>query len=299
MQKFIYAVILTGWTLMSFAQTAATRLDSVKIIPKDTTYWKHDAQLSVNANQGSFSRNWQGGGVNSIALGVSLNAGFEYMNKRFNWTGQAQLQYGIVKNAGQESRKSVDRIFLDTKAGYRLNTVWLAFGDVNLLSQFASGYQYTALTGGGERITLISNFFAPAYLTESIGLEYKPTTYFNIQFGAGTIRQTFVTDDNITAGSPKRYGVPVGRRVRNEAAFQVVTNYDRDIAKNIHLRARYLVFATYQNLGTVDHRLDFTLTAKINKFVNTTLTGIVLYDKDQATSVQYSQSLALGFLYAF
>lgn len=280
------------------AQTP-TRLDSIKIIPIDTVYWKRSAQVGINLNQGSFSSNWKGGGVNSVALGAFFNAKSDYMQRRFNWTSEVQLQYGIVKNEGQGSRKNVDRIFLDTKVGYRLSPVWLAFGNINFLSQFAPGYRYETLTGGGERSLLISNFFAPAFLTESMGLEYKPAPYFNLQFGLGTIRQTFVLDDSIEFGEPTRYGVPPGKTVRNEFAFQLIANYDRNIAENLNLKARYLLFANYATLNAIDHRLDVSLTAKVNRFVNVNLTGIFLYDKDQDDAIQYSQGLAIGFLYAF
>ncbi|GAB3246268.1 DUF3078 domain-containing protein [Larkinella harenae] len=293
--SIILAVLLGCFT----GVMAQTKLDSVKVIPIDTVYWKRSAQFGINLNQGSFSSNWKGGGVNSVALGSFFNARSDYMQRRFNWTGEVQLQYGIVKNQGQTSRKNVDRLFLDTKVGHRLSEKWLAFGNINFLSQFAPGYRYEDVAGGGERNVLISTFLAPGFLTESIGLEYKPVTYFNLQFGLGTIRQTFVVDDNITVGEPTRYGVAPGKTVRNEFAFQLIANYDRNIMDNLNLKARYQLFANYATLNAIDHRLDIALTAKINKYVNVNLTGIVLYDKDQDDAIQYSQGLAIGFLYSF
>jgi hypothetical protein len=298
MKIAFFLLLLLGWSTIAMAQKP-TRLDSIKVVPIDTVYWKRSAQAGINLNQGSFSSNWKGGGVNSIALGAFFNAKSDYMKRRFNWTSEVQLQYGIVKNQGQDSRKNVDRIFLDTKVGHRLSSVWLAFGNLNFLSQFATGYRYEPLPGGGERNVLISNFFAPAYLTESMGLEYKPTTYFNLQFGLGTIRQTFVTDDAITIGEPLRYGVAPGKNVRNEFAFQLIANFDRNLMENLNLKARYQLFANYATLNAIDHRLDIALTAKVNKYVNVNLTGIVLYDKDQDDAIQYSQGLAIGFLYSF
>ncbi|RRB03820.1 DUF3078 domain-containing protein [Larkinella rosea] len=298
MKKSAFILFFICGSILSMAQKP-TRLDSIKVVPLDTVYWKRTAQFGINLNQGSFSSNWKGGGVNSVALGAFLNAKSDYMQRRFNWTSEIQLQYGMLKNQGQGARKSVDRIFLDTKVGHRLNPVWLAFGNLNFQSQFATGYRYETLTSGGERSVLISNFFAPAYLTESVGLEYKPTTYFNLQFGLGTIRQTFVTDDSISIGEPTRYGVEPGKTVRNEFAFQLIANLDKNIAENLNLKARYQLFANYATLNAIDHRLDVSLTAKINKYVNVNLTGILLYDKDQDNAIQYSQGLAIGFLYSF
>ncbi|MGA0556904.1 DUF3078 domain-containing protein [Larkinella sp. VNQ87] len=298
MKKSIVLVTLVIWSTFAMAQKP-TKLDSIKIIPLDTVYWKRSAQFGINLNQGSFSSNWKGGGVNSVALGAFFNAKSDYMQRRFNWTSEVQLQYGIVKNEGQNSRKNVDRIFLDTKVGNRLSPVWLAFGNINFLSQFAPGYRYETLPSGGERSVLISSLFSPAFLTESIGLEYKPVTYFNLQFGLGTIRQTFVLDDDITIGEPTRYGVPPGKNVRNEFAFQLIANFDKNVAENLNLKARYQLFANYATLDAIDHRLDLALTAKVNKYINVNLTGIFLYDQDQDDAIQYSQGLAIGFLYSF
>jgi hypothetical protein len=41
------------------------------------------------------------------------------------------------------------------------------------------------------------------------------------------------------------------------------------------------------------------LTAKVNKFINVSLGGILLYDFDQDSGVQLSQAFSLGFLYTF
>lgn len=280
-------------------QVSTVQVDTIKAVKKDTTYWKRSGQTGINLNQGSFSNNWTGGGVNSIALGLLLNAKADYLRDRFNWTSEIQFQYGIVKNEGQGMRKNVDRLFVDSKAGYRISKSWQLFGSGSLLSQFAPGYKYENLTGGGERIVLISGFFAPAYITEAIGLEYKPNSFFNLQLSPATLRQTILSNDDVSVGEPKRYGVPEGRRVRNEAAFQALVNYDRDVAKNLNLKARYLLFANYATFYAIDHRLDFSLTAKINRFVNVNFTGIILYDKDQDNAVQYSQGLAIGLLYKF
>jgi hypothetical protein len=69
----------------------------------------------------------------------------------------------------------------------------------------------------------------------------------------------------------------------------------------VNLKWRYVMFANYETLEakTIDHRLDLNLTAKVNKFVNVSLGGILLYDFDQDSGVQLSQAFSLGVLYTF
>ncbi|WP_254448872.1 DUF3078 domain-containing protein [Spirosoma rhododendri] len=270
-------------------------VDSVVVRP-DSTYWRHKLEAGLNLNQGSFSGNWKGGGVNSIALGLLLNARLSYRRNRFNWNVSTQMQYGIVKNAQQRLRKNTDRLYVDAKAGYRISTRWQWFGSVNLLTQFAPGYDYVTLPSGQEQANPISNLFAPAYLTESLGISYEPNDVFDLRLGVFTIRQTFVIDPAVRRYVPQNYGVPLDQTVRNEVAFQALFNYDQDIAQNINLKFRYLFFVDYRNLKATDHRLDFTLTGKINSLLNATLNGVVLYDQDQDYQIQYSQALSVGLL---
>ena len=49
--------------------------------PKDTTYWLKEIAGGINLNQGSFSSNWTGGGVNSVALGFYLNGRANYKKR--------------------------------------------------------------------------------------------------------------------------------------------------------------------------------------------------------------------------
>ena len=61
------------------------------------------------------------------------------------------------------------------------------------------------------------------------------------------------------------------------------------------------MFANYQTFEpkTVDHRLDIGLTAKVNKFMNVSLGGIMIYDYDQDSRAQFAEAFTLGILYSF
>lgn len=266
---------------------------------KDTTYWKNSIQTGLNFNQSSFSGNWKAGGVNSVALGAFFNGKFNYSKNKMLFDNEIQLQYGVVKNDGQSTRKNIDRIFIDSKLGYGISKSWNLFYSINFLSQFDIGNNYGTDATGKETQTIISRFMSPAYLTQSLGVEYKPVDFFSLRFGTGTLRQTFVTDLELYKTEPKNYGVPIGKTLRNEMAFQFIANFDKDVLPNLNLKARALIFSNYEDLAATDVRFDANLTAKINKWVNVNLSGVLLYDQDMDTKIQYSQTLALGFLYTF
>jgi hypothetical protein len=79
----------------------------------------------------------------------------------------------------------------------------------------------------------------------------------------------------------------------------LVANLEKDIAKNVSLKSRYSMFANYEKLKSIDHRLDATLMARINRFINTSLTTVAIYDDDSDAKIQASQAIALGLIYKF
>lgn len=262
-------------------------------------YWRNWTAFGINVNQATFSDNWGGGGVNSLALGGQFSYKTDYTKDDKNYVAEFLLKYGKLKNKGQLSRKTADRIFLDNKVSLKLSKNWGFFGSVNFESQFDMGYSYSKNAQGNEIRTLLSSFMAPGYLTESIGFEYKPTKSFFIRIGTGTARQTFVLDTTLYKTNPKNFGVTQGNSFRNELAFQIVGAIDKDIAKNLNLKSRYTMFANYEQLSTIDNRLDLTLTAQVNRLINVSIGAIVLYDDDTADRVQASQAMSFGLVYKF
>lgn len=303
LRNFIFLSLCILASLPSLAQDEML-IDSIRNVLKQEieldTSWKKKVEFGANLNQGSFSSNWTGGSVNSIAVGAHLNAMFQYEKGRNSWRNDFQAQYGVVRNQGQESRKSLDRLFFDTKYGHEVSDHWSLIASLNFLSQFTAGYDYDKNPDGDLVRRKVSGLFSPAYLTEAVGIEYRPNDYFFLTFSPGAVRQTIVSDLNLYKTFPKNYGVPIGQRVRTEVALmQLIANFDKKVAQNLNLKFRYQLFANYKNLGAIDHRLDAILTAKINKYWNVNLGAIMVYDQDQSLDVQLAQSLSIGFLYTF
>jgi len=263
--------------------------------------WKTKLQTGLNINQASFSDNWKGGGVNSVSWNALLNANADYASGKYEWTNDLEMVYGNVKNKDQGVRKNADRIFFESKLSYNLRKPWRLFFSTTFMSQFDVGYDYKKDINGADSILRISSFMSPGYLTEALGFEYKPVEWFSAQFGVGALRQTFVTDQSLydTSGNQKLYGVNKGQVMRNQIVFQFVMEMNKEIMKNVTLKARYLGIADYQKLngqGFV-HRLDVNIIARVNKYINTSIGTVVLYDFDQDKDVQFSQLLNIGILY--
>lgn len=282
----------------------------------EVNYWKHWTKFGLNANQASFSDNWNAGGVNSVAIGGLAWHKSEYNKNNFNFITEVDLKYGKIKNKDQLAKKNNDRIFWDNKLSYKLAKYWAVYFSLTFESQFDLGFKYSRDEDGNEMIyETVSSFMGPGYFTESLGLEFKPDNTFSVRLGTGTARQTLVLDDRVrpltVAEYAERYpenkpidkdqekfGLRPGEKVKNDLAFQLTANLDRNLSKNLNLKSRYNLFADYKMIKDPDHRLDATLTAKVTSLVNVSLSGILMYDSDQHPDVQYSQALALGLVYA-
>jgi hypothetical protein len=289
--------------LFVFIITAHTMMAQIVLV--DTvTHWKKKLAASFSLNQASFSSNWKAGGINSIGLNGMFNYKANYAHARDTWDNEIDLAYGFVRNSGQGFRKNIDRIFLDTKYGYKLSSKWSLFTALNFLSQFSKGYNYVDDATGVEQALLISDIFAPAFITSSWGLEYMPASYFKVRFSPFSPRLTIVTDPErfITTVGPEPYGVDPSGTTRWEwLAFQLLADFNKEIASNVNLKWRYMMYANYQTIEakTIDHRLDLNLDVKAGRFVTIGLGGILLYDFDQDSEAQLSQVFNIGFSYSF
>lgn len=291
--------------------------------PKDSTsnwakHWKYTLDAGINVNQAAFSESWKGGGVNNVAFGAYLFGSLDYNKDKWTWNNTLKTQYGQIltfnRNANNKQvgnlRKAQDYFDLVSKADYKISKMWRAFGQVNFLTQFDKGYDYRGVDPGGKDIRArLSNFMAPGYLTESVGIEFKPVDWFYVNVGLIALRQTFVIDTTLYNEVPANYGVEIGKRVNNQIGFSLETAIDKNVHKNVNLKFKYRAFKDYtdpnrllgngqENLsGQMVHRIDALISAKITKYIVTSLGAIVLYDATQDKRVQWSQGLALGIAY--
>ncbi len=266
----------------------------------DTLLWKKKLNFSLNLNQASFSSNWKAGGINAFGFNTLFNYKTNYKEDRNSWDNDIDLAFGFVDNSGLGYRKTIDRIYLDTKYGYDLSHDWGLFTALNFLSQFTNGYKYA----DDNTSQLISGFFAPAFITGSLGFEYHPVDYFKVRIAPIAPRITIVRDPArfVPAVGPEPYGVNPADNVRYEwLGFNLWAEFDKKIYENVNLKWRYVLFANYEELAAkkLDHRLDLDLIAKVGKYINVSLGGILLYDYDQDNEAQLSEVFSIGFLYTF
>lgn len=287
-------------------EKVTTNFKDTVSVKQDTTYWQRSVTGGVNFNQASFN-NWVGGGVNSLAIGGVVAARALYEKGKTSWDNTADFQLGYIAQRGV-TRKASDQLIIISVLGHKISPKWDLFASTTFNTYFAPGFRYDNLPAGTSDLKT-SSFFAPAQLALAWGLAYKPNDEFSVRISPFAPRFTFLLDDAvrfregpdkviIPDRNAKAYGVEAGKTVRSEwLALQIQAVWNKKLSENISLNARYQLYANYQTLNAIDHRIDLLLAAKINRYLSTTFGFIGLYDKDFYDGFQIQQTLGIGLIY--
>ncbi len=295
MKKIIVMFTLVVFSMGAFAQEA---------IPDSLAGWDKGAVATLNFSQVSLT-NWAAGGQNSLS-GVALFNGFlNYKKNKFTWESMLDLAYGMTKTGKDPWVKNEDRIDFASKAGQYAFKNWYYSGLLGFKTQFAEGYELPT------DANYISKLMAPAYLTISLGMDYKPCKYFSMFISPLTSKMTFVMDDYLS--NLGAFGVEPGKQFRPELGGYAKFAVKYDIMKNVNVQSKLDLFSNYlHNPQNIDVAWDVLVSMKINKFLTATLSTNLIYDDDidiafkqddgtikKHPAIQFKEMFGLGLSYKF
>lgn len=263
MKTLILSLALTTISLIGYAQVAP-KVDTTK-------RWTIHGENTLLINQSSFS-NWSSGGVNSIAGNILFNYDFNYKKEVWSWDNKVILGYGLSKQQDAGTRKNDDRIILNSLLGRKASQYWLYTFYANFQTQFAKGYNYST-----NPQTLISNIFAPAYLTFGPGFAYKRSDNFRINISPAAARIIMVTDQTLSdAGA---FGVDPGKKSKFQFGASLDAYYKVNLVENISLENTLKLYADYLDKpGNIYTDYTANLFMKVNKFVTVNAGVQLIYD---------------------
>ncbi|HAH24383.1 MAG TPA: hypothetical protein DCL77_11630 [Prolixibacteraceae bacterium] len=291
-----YLFVLLMFPIVLFSQE---KPDTIKT-------WNYGGLVSLNFTQISLS-NWAAGGQSSTAGVGILNVFANYKEGNRLWENSLYMGYGMIKEKDNKAIKSDDRFELNSKYGIKKTETLYYSALFNFKTQFAPGYKYPNTTDA------ISQFLAPAYLTLSVGVDYKPNKAWSFFVSPLTGKMTIVSDDVLSAQGA--FGVDPGKKVRMEVGALVKIEVKTDIMKNVSLDSKVDMFSSYvNNPENIDINWDFLLNMKINEFLSANLMTNLIYDDDikipidknndgviekRGPRVQFKELFGLGLNYKF
>jgi hypothetical protein len=263
-----------------------TAQDSSTVAPSP---WKHGLIGSVNVTQVAF-RDWAQGGENAFAWALFLEGKSTFNSEKTEWITSYKFGFGNAEIGSQSARKTDDKIDLETVLTYKVGAYVNPFVSASVKTQFATGYTYDALGNA----TAISNFFDPAYLTQTAGVGYQPMPELKTRLG-GALRETIA--DHFA--NRYTYTGTDSSKVKIEGGFESVTELGYTLMENVALTSKLEMFAALKQLDRVTLRFDNTISAKVNKYISVNINFVLLNQPDVSTRTQTKQTMAFGLSYSF
>jgi len=272
----------------------AFKLANLKKYRRYVDIWKFGTIVKLDFNQGHVSKGWAEGGESSISALSGVKSFAKYQKNKTTWESTIDMQYGLLKSGDNEFRKNQDKLDFNTKFGHLAFKKWYYTSMFNLKTQFVNGYNYSA---DGSR-TLISSFFAPAYILGSIGLDYKPKKDFSILLSPFTAKYTIVSDTaNIDQTA---FGIDANKKVKKEVGAYVKLLHKWKITKDISMENKLEFYSSYSNTPkNIDVDWQFILNLPVNQYLTTTVSTYLISDDDTGSKVQFKENLAVGVRYQF
>ncbi len=329
------------------AAEAAVALQSTpkQEVKQKARYWTNSLKTTLEFGQTSLT-NWAAGGYNSVSLKSFIDANANYKKNEIFWDNRLQLDYGFLYSADKPIiQKTDDRIYLESKWGYQAKDKLYYSASFSFKSQFSNSWEYKSSVPEGMdpddpaswrdpgSRTLKSGFLSPANTNLALGLDYKPLSWFTVNFAPLTGGFTIVDDpllrQSYSQPLKKEYegvtdlpklddGTTVDGNVYKAAKFEFGAQLKMDIKVNVNDNFSYtsqiLLFSDYlddpQNIRVNwDNRIDW----KIARFFSFSITTNLIYDDnvlikndkdldrypDGKQRIQFKESLTFGFVYTF
>ncbi len=206
------------------AQELAAAPEAVAPAPKFKDYWTNSLKTNINFGQTGLW-NWAAGGDNTYSLAAYIDGNANYAKDAMFWNNRLQLDYGFLYASKTPIlQKNMDRIYLESKWGYKIKDKLFFSANYDFKSQFTTGWSYntpadvTGLAGKELRQAWkdarapLSNILSPAYTNLALGIDWKPKDWFSVSFSPLTASYTIVNDPQFR----QNYGMYLKKDFRAE-----------------------------------------------------------------------------------
>ncbi len=289
----------------NYAQDATSAEADTTPKPK---YWVFKTLTGFNVAQTTFT-NWSAGGENSVSGNVVANLNATYTKGGHNWENILQTEYGMMWTPSHKFNKTVDKLFVSSKYGYRIekkqkNNIWLYTASLDFQTQYDNGYKAV-----GDA-NYISTWMAPGYLNASLGIDYHYKNIFSAYMAPLTGRTTFVLDTFLS--NQGAYGLKnPGDKVLAELGFSAKASVNATVCKNFTVQSTLSLFTPYnkEDFGNFVVDWNVLLLLKVNSFLSATVSTNLKYDDKvrpvdadgtvMGPRVQFKEMITVGLVYAF
>lgn len=265
-------------------------------------YWKSSGNFRFAFNQIGYS-NWAQGGENSVIGNTFFDYSLKYDNKQVTSISTLNLGYGIILTNEDGLRKNDDKMHLSSKLGYLISKNLKYSLLFDLKSQFAAGYKYPNDT------VIVSDFFAPGYITLSFGTDWSPVEYLSILISPASGKFTLVSNQDLA--NLGKYGmqpaiydtanniIEPGSNFKGEFGMNFIFSLEKEIFKNVNVDSKLELHNNYfavdpGNVWNFDVNMETKMNFTINKYLTTNFYFHMLYDHDILVALYDDNGVEIG-----
>jgi len=258
---------------------------------KDSTLnrWEPSLKLELNLSQIAF-KDWSKGGENSFSFVGKVNWRMKYKAK--NWSfenvfaaeaGRSRVEPDIIKTTANEMYNSSVFRF-DIYDAYQSPFISLL-----IRTPITPGYDYKV-----EPAKVISGFFDPGYVTQTVGVFYSKSDVFKTRLGLA-FEESFANKfadrytDNEETTNLEYFKFETGI----ESVSTLKLHLDEDIIYNSTLR----LFSGFDRLSVWDVIWKNNLIAKFNEWFNVNLSFLLIYNVKETLRTQMQEAIQIGIVY--
>lgn len=300
-------LFLAAWLLIIspqlFAQEGGEAKDVVDTTKAETKRkaWDVGGKTSLTMSQTSYS-NWASGGQNSVSGVLAGSIRLKHGHKKLSWESTLDLAYGTLYQFEEsDRRKTDDKIDYATKLGYAASKYWNYTVLLQFKTQFDRGYKSYPIE---DRQAYTSEFMSPAYLTFSLGMDYKPNKHLSVYLSPLSLRNTIVMDD--TLSNKGAYGVTPGSHIFSEYGAMLKATYVKTFFEKIQLKSKVELFSNLEyDPQNINVNVEVDVGIKTTSWLTTRLYTQLLYDdnvkisEDEGPALQVKEVLGIGLSYSF
>lgn len=301
----VRSILLSLWgIILSIHFGIAQDTTAQKKVPSP---WKLGVGIGIDFSQLLQINPRQGAGQNRIGMGGAITAFAKRKKGRAALDNNASWQFGVqhlgsgpLANGGNiPFQKAIDDMRISSKMGYQASDTSHFFyaADVNLRSQITPTYKGTKQYPGnflsdisGLNTNPVARILAPATVTISAGLDFKPTDKLSFYYSMFGGKFIIVANDSIAKqalhGNPvtrNAQGVVISyKNIDRQIGSLLKVNYiNKFMEDKVRLTSQMILYSNYlRNPQNID--LDWTneLTFAVVKALRLSLTMNVFYDDD-------------------
>jgi len=284
-------------------------IDSMKVYDSGT-FWRFEGRTRLNM-QTVFLSDWADGGESSVSGATYFDMILIYEKGNFKFENYFNTSYGMQLYQYPNARKTEDNFKYTSSVAHQFKKHWFYNAQTELKSQYSKGYKYP------NDSVEVSDFFAPGYLTLSLGVENKSIKGLSIFVSPMAGKLIFVMNQDLA--NEGKYGVKAavknddgeiikpGENLKAELGMQIKLRYSHELFKNVDLRSHLVLYNNYadpdlSNRWNIDVDWETLFDFTINRYFVANFyihliydhnTTIPVYEVEDGTRVKTGETIKL------